>query len=285
VTADAAASAPGRAGGRWLSRNPSKAWGERFFLAYSPVWIVAFGLYQRSGVSERLGDLGNLLLTAVIAAPLVVLPALIRDESGLGRPWHRTYWFKFALWMLVFATVGTYFLTAYFFDVLGMVYHYPYLTWAFDSALLGSGRQTVPVIMYLHAWYFFATYHTCSVILLRRIRTSRFGASTLASLAAVAATAWFFAWAEMFFTTDPSIAHEFRYEDLPWALRWGTWFYACYFVVSFPMVYRLDEEPGENWPVSRVVIEALAAGMLAFFLLDLVTHVVGARWGHAASPG
>lgn len=266
------------AGARWLSRNPSKAWGERFFLAYSPVWIVAFALYQRSGVSARLGDLGNLLLTAAIAAPLVAVPALLRDETPLGRPWHRTYWFKFALWTFVFATVGSYFLTEYFFDVLGMVYHYPHLTWTFDAALLGSGRQTVPVIMYLHAWYFFATYHTCSVIVLRRIRTSRYGGSPVASIAAVAATAWFFAWAEMFFTTDPSLASEFRYEDLPWALRFGAWFYACYFLVSFPMVYRLDEEPGEDWPVSRVVIEALAAGMLAFFLLDLVSHAIGARW-------
>src|SRR5206468_12446408 len=27
---------------RWLSANPDKAWGERFFLLYSPIWMVAF---------------------------------------------------------------------------------------------------------------------------------------------------------------------------------------------------------------------------------------------------
>jgi len=264
--------------GRWLSQNPSKAWGEKFFLAYTPVWILAFGSFQYSGVSERLGDLGNLLLTAAIAAPLVVVPLLIRDESGLGRPWHRTYWFKFAVWMFVFAAVGTYFLTEYFFDVLGMVYHFPQLSWSFDSVLLGSGKQTVPIIMYLHAWYFFATYHTCSVIAIRRVRTSRLGGSFVAITAAVLATAWLFAWAEVFFTTGESVAHQFRYEDMPWMLRWGTWFYACYFVVSFPMVYRLDEAPEDDWPLSRVVTESLAAGMLVFFLLDLVTMAIGARW-------
>jgi len=264
--------------GRWLSQNPSKAWGEKFFLAYTPVWIAAFGLFQRSGVSERLGDLGNLLLTAAIAAPLLVVPLLIRDESSLGRTWYRTYAFKFAVWVFVFAAIGTYFLTEYFFDVLGMVYHYPQLTWSLDSALLGSGKQTVPLMMYLHAWYFFASYHTASVIVIRRVRTSRFGGNLLGSAVAVVVTAWFFAWAEVFFTTGPSVAHQFRYEDGAWMLRWGTWFYACYFVVSFPMVYRLDEKPGDDWPLSRVVIEALAAGMLVFFLLDLVTHAIGARW-------
>jgi cycloeucalenol cycloisomerase len=264
--------------GRWLSANPSKAWGEKFFLAYTPVWITAFGLYQRSGVSERLGDLGNLALTAAIAAPLVALPLLARDESGLGRPWYRTYWFKFELWMAIFAGIGTYFLTEYFFDVLGMVYHFPHLGWSFDSALLGSGKQVVPIIMYLHAWYFFATYHTCSVIAIRRVRTSRLGASRAAGALAIAATAWFFAAAEVVFTTGPSIAAQFRYEDMAWMLRWGVWFYACYFVVSFPMVYRLDEEPGDDWPLARVALEALAAGMLVFLLLDLLTHALGARW-------
>jgi cycloeucalenol cycloisomerase len=66
---------------------------------------------------------------------------------------------------------------------------------------------------------------------------------------------------------------------MAWMLRWGTWFYACYFIVSFPMVYRIDENPQDDWPLSRVVIEALATGMLIFFLLDLATMAIGARWG------
>src|SRR5437899_8090148 len=37
---------------------------------------------------------------------------------------------------------------AYSFDVMGMVYNYPHLHWTFDSALLGSGKQVVPIIMY-----------------------------------------------------------------------------------------------------------------------------------------
>jgi hypothetical protein len=41
------------------------------------------------------------------------------------------------------------------------------------------------------------------------------------------------------------------------------------------MIYRLDERPADNWPLRRVCVEALAAGMLVLFLLDMVTRVVG----------
>lgn len=54
----------------------------------------------------------------------------------------------------------------------------------------------------------------------------------------------------------------------------GTFFYAIYFFVSFPMFLRLDEEK-EKWSVSRTVIDSLASAMLVFvciletFLLPL----------------
>jgi len=53
-----------------------------------------------------------------------------------------------------------------------------------------------------------------------------------------------------------------------------------YFIVSFPMVYRLDEDAEARWTVGRTAIEALAAGMLVFTLLDLVTRfATGAPYG------
>ncbi len=261
---------------RWLSANPDKAWGERFFLLYSPIWMVAFGLYQRTRVGDRLGDLGNLLVTLAIFLPVWVVPALVHPPSA--RRWYESYWFKFNLWIFVYAAIGTYFLTEYFFDVLGMVYHYPHLHWTFDSALLGSGKQAVPVIMYLHAHYFFVTYHTTAVVVMRRVRTSRLNVHPVVGALVVAATAWFWARMEIALTTSPGIADEFRYEDLGWALRWGALVYACYFVVSFPIVYRLDERRDDVWTIPRTVTEALAAGMLTFILLDLVTACIGAPY-------
>jgi cycloeucalenol cycloisomerase len=262
--------------GRWFSANPDKAWGEKFFLVYTPVWMTAFGIYQRSRLGDAMGDVGNLLVTFAIFAPLWIIPALFAHTE---RRWYESYWFKFNLWILIYSAIGSYFLSEYFFDVLGMVYHFPNLHWTFDSALLGSGKQVVPLTMYLHADYFFVGYHTTAVIVMRRIRTSPLNVHPLVGALVVAAAAWFWAFAEIRLTTAPSLADQFRYEDLSWALRWGALVYACYFIVSFPMVYRLDENPGESWSIERTAIEALAAGMLTFILLDLATKWVGAPYG------
>jgi cycloeucalenol cycloisomerase len=259
---------------RWLSPNPSKAWGEKFFLAYTPFWIAAMGLLMTTGAGKRWGDVGLNAAMLAIFAPLLVVPALVRDETSLGRPWWRTYWFKLNVWIGIYAGVGSYFGSEYFFDVLGMVYDYPQLAWRVDSALLGTGMQTVPFIMYPSAHFYFVTYHTIGVIVLRRLRTSRLFPMVLWPVAVLAA-AYGLAWAETFAMTGGAIAEQFTYRDLPRMLRWGSLFYASYFVISFPMIYRLDEQPSENWPLRRVAVEALAAGMLLMFLLDGLTHFVG----------
>jgi cycloeucalenol cycloisomerase len=265
--------------GHWFAADADKAWGEKFFLLYSPVWMTVFGVYQRSRIVDGLGDWGNLLLTFAIFAPAWVVPPLLRGAMTGGRRWYESYWFRFNVWILVYSGIASYFFTEYFFDVMGMIYHYPNLHWRFDSTLLGSGKQTVPIIMYLHAHYFFLTYHSTAIVVMRRIRTSRLNVHPLVGALAMGAVAWFWAWAEIRFTTSPEIADQFRYENMTWALRWGALFYACYFVVSFPMVYRLDESPENRWTLGRVCLEALAAGMLTFLLLDLVTKLVGVPYG------
>ncbi len=262
-------------GPRWFSRNPSKAWGEKFFLAYTPFWIACMGILMTTGSGKRWGDLALNLAMLVILAPLVAVPALVRDERHLGRPWWQAYWCKFNVWIGIYAGVGSYFGSEYFFDVLGMVYNYPQLGWRLDSALLGSGTQTVPFIMYPSAHFYFVTYHTIGVIVLRRVRTSEWGSAPWLWPFVVLMAAYGFAWAETFAMTGGAIAEQFTYRDLPRMLRWGSLYYATYFVVSFPMIYRLDENPGDDWPLRRVTVEALAAGMLLLFLLDLLTHFVG----------
>ena len=262
-------------GGHWLSRNPSKAWGERFFLLYSPVWMLGMGILMETGAGARWGDAALNLAMLVILLPLVVVPALVHDERALGRCWWQTYWFKLNVWIGIYAGIGSYFGSEYFFDVLGMVYNYPQLSWRLDSVLLGTGEQTVPLIMYPSAHFYFVTYHTLGVIVLRRARTSRLLGHAWLWPAVVLAAAYGFAWAETFFMTGGAIAEQFAYRDIDRMLRWGSLFYACYFVVSFPMIYRLDEEPGECWALRRVAVEALAAGMLLLVLLDTATRVVG----------
>ena len=89
-------------------------------------------------------------------------------------------------------------------------------------------------------------------------------------------TALFFAWAETkLYITEDAMANVW-YVDLPRMLRWGSVFYAMYFVVSFPNVYRLDERPDDPpWSLSRVFIEASFVGMLSLLLLDLWARFLG----------
>jgi cycloeucalenol cycloisomerase len=274
---------------RWLSPNPDKAWAERFFLCYSAVWPLLFGAWTQSGTHLQFGDVGNLAVTVAIASPNVLVPWACAPPLP-GVHWSERYWFKFNVWISVFAFVASYFWTEYFFDVLRMTYNFPHLKWNLDSVLLGSGRQRVPLMMYIHAHYFFVTYHTLSVIVIRVVRQealSRCGAGMwpLAELASFVGTAMFFAWLEIYATTMDAIKEQFSYADMDWALSWGAALYSCYFICSFPMVFWLDEEAiwtvsPPRWGMGRVVQSALAAGMMGFILLDLVAQFVIVDWPH-----
>lgn len=260
---------------RWFSASPSKAWGEKFFLLYSPVWMAGMGAMMKTGVAGRWGDAAQNAAMLALWLPLLVLPVLLRDERAQGRGPFETYAFKAFLWIGIFSSVGSYFGTEYFFDVLGMVYRFDTLHVRLDSALLGSGQQTVPLIMYFSAHFYFVTYHTAAVVVMRRVRTSALYVHPLVWPPVILACAYGFAWAETFFMTDAALAEQFTYRDVPRMLRWGSLFYALYFLVSFPMFYRLDEAPGERWPLRRVCVEALAAGMLVLFLLDFAAAAIG----------
>jgi cycloeucalenol cycloisomerase len=58
-------------------------------------------------------------------------------------------------------------------------------------------------------------------------------------------------------------------------LRFGSIFYAMYFIVSFPNVFRLDEDPGAPWPLSRAVIEASFVAIASLTLLDFWANFIG----------
>src|SRR3546814_6408957 len=70
----------------------------------------------------------------------VLLPWWLRRNSGV--PWRQSYWFKYNVYMFVYVFFATYFHTEYFFEVLGIRYHFPHVTWYFDLALLGPDEAT-----------------------------------------------------------------------------------------------------------------------------------------------
>ena len=181
---------------RWFSENPSKAWGEKFFLAYSPIWMTFMGLVMGLGITNHIGEWGFLAIGITVALPLVLVPALIRDERSMGRRWYQTYWFKANLYIGIFNFAANYFGTAFFFEVLGMVYNYPMIELNFASSLMAARDQNVPVIMYLLTQAYFMTYHTTAVVVLRRIRTSGLPIGPVLWPILVLVVAYFWAWME-----------------------------------------------------------------------------------------
>jgi cycloeucalenol cycloisomerase len=274
---------------RWFSANPDKAWAEKWFLGFIPVWLVYNMVVQAMGWLDT-GTFWNITQNLLMWLPwCVALPWYLRRDSGVA--WQRSYWFKFNLFIFVWTFWATYFHTEYFFEVLGLRYRFPEVTLYLDSALLGPDEATalaqsqkIPPSMYLNATAFFVVYHASAVVVMRRIRAFTAGfapvARALAWAAIVGLTAVFWAWMEtwFYFKAAANNMANVWYVDLDRMLAYGSWFYALYFVVSFPMVYRLDEDAaGERWPLSRVVIEASAVGILTLFLIDLATHALGGK--------
>ena len=261
------------ASGGWFSPNPDKAWVEKFFLIYSPVWMAAMGLQVAVGADRNWSD-GALLAFAFTVAlgPLLIPMLLARRHTG--KPWHDSYWFKANLYLLVFQFFGSYFGTEYFFDVLGMVYRYPTVTTTLDSALVGSGQQVVPLIMYPWAQVFFLTYHATANIVLRKLRS--LGGGGIAFALCVCAIGYFWAWLETRAMANPLLATTFYYQKLDVMLKWGSAVYATYFIASFPIYYFIDEARDRSWTWWQVVAGGLSASMITFYLLDLSAHLVGA---------
>lgn len=268
----------------WFSRNPDKAFGEKLFLSFIPVFFAYNAAIQQLGWLDA-GTLGHVLQNLGMWLPYcVLLPAWLRRRAYV--PWHRSYWLKANLFMAVWVFYATYFHTEYFFVLLGLRYRFPDVGLTFDSALVGPDEATaaaafqkVPVGMYLNSVAFFLVYHSAAVVSMRRVRTALGGsplARRLAWAAIVAATALFFAFAETrLYITDAAEANVW-YVDLAAMLRFGSVFYAMYFLVSFPAFYRLDEHPDQPpWSLGRTVIEASFVAMTSLLLLDLWARFVG----------
>lgn len=272
--------------GQWFSTNTDKAWAEKFFLIFIPIFFAYNAFIQQMGWLDA-GDFWHVTQNLLMWLPYcVLLPWWLRRNSGVA--WQDSYWFKYNVYMAIYIFFATYFHTEYFFDVLGIRYRFDEVSLYFDSTLVGPDEATalqewkkVPLGMYLNAIAFFIIYHTAAVVLMRRVRTMTTlwtpWARRLAWVLIVAVAAYFFAWAETFFYITEDAEANVWYVDLQRMLSMGSIYYALYFVVSFPNVYRLDEsaEPAARWSIARTAIEACFVSMLSLLLLDLAARLYG----------
>ncbi|XP_059657381.1 cycloeucalenol cycloisomerase-like [Cornus florida] len=79
----------------WFAPNPSKRWGELFFLIYAPFWltlclriVVPYKLY------ESFTELEYLLLGLVSVVPSFLIPMLVVGEDDSSICWKDRYWVK-----------------------------------------------------------------------------------------------------------------------------------------------------------------------------------------------
>ncbi|KAG5049975.1 hypothetical protein JHK85_011078 [Glycine max] len=79
----------------WLAPNPSKRWGELFFLLYTPFWLtLCLGIVIPFNLYEKFTELEYLLIGLVSAVPAFVVPLLLVGKVDRSISWKDRYWVK-----------------------------------------------------------------------------------------------------------------------------------------------------------------------------------------------
>ncbi len=261
-----------------FSPNPDKAWVEKFFLIYSPIWMALMALMMFTGWVKTFNDAQLLIHSLIVMLPIFVVPCLLQKKYS-NVPWTQSYFLKANLYLLIFGFWGNYFGSEYFFDLLGMVYNFPNATTNLDSALVGTGKQPVPLIMYMYTHAYFMTYHVTANIVLRKLKSYTTNMAAIASatlfMVFVFVVGYVWAYLETFAMANPLMAGMFYYEKMELMLKYGSIVYATYFIASFPIYYFIDEESDKKWSLLQVCSGAFTASILTQYMLDAAVHMIG----------
>jgi len=250
----------------WLppaATHPSKRWGELFALSYAAVWIGAVVVVIALSLYEHWGPWGYMAFCGGCALPLFAYPLAFPPPADAALPWHARYTTKANLWVAIFSFVGNYWYTHYFYHVLGADY-------TFEAHRLND----VPICLYLMTHPYFMLYHAMSNAALRRVRTGYEAdrARLLFEAALVACMSYGTAFMEAL--TICGFPY-YRFEDRHMAYTVGSAFYGIYFLVSFPMFIRVDEDAKRPFTLFQAGVEALATSMAVLILLDAVRLALG----------
>lgn len=244
----------------------SKAYGEKFIFFYSIIWVTVLAFIVIWSVYEYFTPNDYVLLGLNIAIPCFAGPLLFPSESERKIPIFERYIIKANIFIFIIGYIGNHFYTHYFYEVLGMRYTGP----------LGPGKgleiNKVPISMFLCTHPYFMTYHVLATPILRVVKSRLQHWQWKNSLFAVAVLSMAFTTAFVETWTISGFPY-YTYPNLYDMLTKGSAFYGIFFVVTYPWFFRLDE--AGPWPLSRVILEALAAMMVVLLCADFFKLLVG----------
>jgi cycloeucalenol cycloisomerase len=255
--------------------NPSKREFEQFALTYTAIWIGIFAIVVATGVYEQFTENSYMILCVGLALPFLLQPIVYPLPSERHQPLFERYSFKANVWIAIFSFIGNYWYTHYFYSVLRARYTFP-----------AHRLNDVPIALYFATHFYFVTYHTFSNLILRKVETSFQPGFSRVFLfwSVIFAFSYFTAFME---TLSISSFPYYSFADRYMAYTLGSAFYGLYFIVSYPVFYRMDEyrveangqtantNKARTYSLYEVIFEALGASMLVLCLLDFARLACG----------
>lgn len=253
----------------WLPslNNAAKRQFELFSLNYTAVWIGVFMIVIIWQMYENFTADSYLMLCVPLALPFLLQPLLFPMKAERCLPLYLRYSFKANVWIAIFSFIGNYWYTHYFYSVLQARYTFP-----------AHRLNDVPIALYFATHFYFVTYHTASNMMLRTIEKRYLPGfwRTVFFWATVVAFSYFTAFME---TLTISSFPYYSFADRYMAYTLGSAFYGLYFLVSFPVFYRIDEKVGiiategpgtalAPHTIFQTAMEALGSSMAVLLLLD-----------------
>ncbi len=227
------------------SRHLGKAAAERWYLLFTPIWGLLASLVMLGGAAEAWrdapwGDLAFMSFGAGLWFALLIGGILRAPASEQQRSWWRRSHIKIQAFMLVFACLGNYY-TEYFYEILHM--HYGFGT--------AWNLHNVPLFLYPLTAVYFTTYATLLNTGTRALRSLLPANARRRRALAYLPLCFVVAGLETLLNANPWIHGVFCYDDLSFALGFGTLMYGLWFVIMAPLWAWIDEEPGDDAPAAR----------------------------------
>jgi cycloeucalenol cycloisomerase len=180
------------------------------------------------------------------------------------RPLHDRAGFKLALSVVALSFMLNYTQTPFFFDVL-------HAHFGFRSTI---NIRNNPVFLYLMTIAYFSTY--CVLLMMAHRATQRFlrAAPTAVRWLGVAVCCVAVACLESVLNANPFMQRLYCFDDVPFALWFGSLIYGVSFLCILPVWIRIDERPGDRMPCWHVLAFVAAAVYADSLALDVARYHV-----------